>query len=247
MRIGLFADVHANKEALEACLHHAQSQRIDRYVFLGDLVGYGADPGWVLDTVMHYHRTDAIVVMGNHDEAVIKVRDRTMHDDARYAIEWTRERLSPEQLSFLTGLPKKVELSDCLYVHANAWNPGGWQYIADVSEARKSLAATLHRFTFCGHLHETDLYHQGMTGRVVPFKPTAGVDIPLGIHRRWLVVLGAVGQPRDGNPAAAYAVFDKDKDLLTCHRVPFDVETAARKIREAGLPEWFGTRLEKGV
>ena len=247
MRIGLFTDLHANREALEACLQHARSQQIERYAFLGDLVGYGADPAWVLDTVMHHQKEGAIVLLGNHDEAIFAPRDRTMHDDAQHAIEWTRSHLSDAHLSFLTGLPKRIEQSDCLYVHANAWNPGGWQYIADISEARKSLGATLCRFTFCGHLHETDLYHQGTTGRVVLFKPVSGVDIPLGVHRRWLVVLGSVGQPRDGNPAATYAIFDKERNLLTYYRIPFDVDTASRKIRESGLPEWLGTRLEKGV
>jgi len=247
MRIGLFADIHANREALEACLQHARSQQIDRYAFLGDLVGYGADPVWVLDTVMHHQENGAIVILGNHDEAVLKVRDRTMHNDAQHAVMWTREQLSEKHLAFLSGLPKKVESSDCLYVHANAWNPGGWQYIAAVSEARKSLDATLCRLTFCGHLHETDLYHQGATGRVVPFKPVAGVDIPLGKHRRWLVVLGAVGQPRDGNPAACYAVYDKTKNIVTYYRIPFDVDSAASKIFAAGLPEWLGIRLGQGV
>jgi len=247
MRIALFADIHANREALEACLQHARSQKIDRYAFLGDLVGYGADPEWVLDTVMHHQENGAIVVLGNHDEAIFARRDRTMHDDAQYAIEWTQSRLSERHKNYLLGLPKRVEVSDLLFVHANAWNPGRWQYITSVFEAKKSLSATLHRFTFCGHLHEPDLYHQGMTGRVVSFKPVAGIDIPLGIHRRWLVVLGAVGQPRDGNPAACYAVYDKIKNILTYHRVPFDVDAPARKIREAGLPAWLGARLEGGL
>lgn len=248
MRIALFADVHANKEALEACLHHARSQKINRYVFLGDLIGYGADPGWVLDTVMHHQEeVGGIVVLGNHDEAVFAPPDRTMHDDARYAVEWTRSRLSDRQKNFLLGLPRKADLSDAIFVHANAWDPGNWQYITSVFEAKKSLAATVHRFTFCGHLHEPDMYHQGTIGKVAQFKPVAGIDIPLGIHRRWLVVLGAVGQPRDGNPAACYGIYDKMRNIFTYHRVPFDTDTTARKIREAGLPEWLGARLERGM
>jgi len=247
MRIGIFADIHANREALEACMHHAQSQGTERHAFLGDLVGYGADPAWVLNIVMHHQENGAIVVLGNHDEAIFTARDRTMHDDAQYAIEWTRSILSDKHKNYLLGLPKRFEQSDALYVHANAWNPGGWQYIAAVFEAKKSLNATLCRFTFCGHLHEPDLYHQGMTGRVVQFRPVAGVEIPLGVHRRWLAVLGSVGQPRDGNPAACYAIYDTIKNVLTYHRVPFDVETTAKKIREAGLPEWLGARLERGL
>jgi len=247
MRIGLFADVHANREALEACLLHARTQELDRYAFLGDLIGYGADPLWVLDTVMHHQETGAIIVLGNHDEAIFAPRDRTMHDDARYAIEWTRTQLSAVQKSWLNELPKRTEVSDALYVHANAWEPGGWQYITDVFGAKKSLAATLCRFTFCGHLHEPMLFHQGMTGKVVQFNPVTGIDIPLGNHRRWLVVLGAVGQPRDGNPAASYAVYDKMQNMLTYYRVPYDIESTKKKIFAAGLPEWLGVRLEQGV
>lgn len=247
MRIGLFADLHANREALEACLQHARSQQIDRYAFLGDLVGYGADPEWVLDTVMHHQERGAIVVLGNHDEAVFAERDRTMHDDAQDAIEWTRDRISARHLMYLRMLPQKVEFSDTLFVHANAWAPGGWQYLTELGDASRSLAATLCRFTVCGHVHQTHLYHQGATGRIVPFKPVAGVDVPLGVHRRWLVVLGSVGQPRDRNPAACYAVLDRPRNLLTVHRVPYDVDKAAKKIRDARLPDWLGMRLEQGV
>ncbi len=247
MRIAFFADIHSNREAAEACFNHAQIRGIDQYVFLGDLIGYGADPGWVLDTVMHYHERGAIVVLGNHDEAVLKVSEKTMHDEARYVVEWTRSGINAAQANFIAALPVTIERSDSLYVHANAWDPRGWDYITGVFEARRSLAATLCRFTFCGHLHEPALYHQGATGRVKSFTPVAGVDIPLGAHRRWLAVIGAVGQPRDGNPAACYAIYDSARSMLTYFRVPFDVASAARKIRRAGLPEWLGTRLEMGV
>jgi diadenosine tetraphosphatase ApaH/serine/threonine PP2A family protein phosphatase len=201
----------------------------------------------VLDTVMHHQKEGAIALLGNHDEAIFAPRDRTMHDDAQDAIEWTRLRISGDHLTFLKGLPKKVEVSDSLFVHANAYNPGGWQYLTEINDARKSLSATLCRFTFCGHVHQTDMYHQGATGRVIAFKPVAGVDVPLGIHRRWLVVLGSVGQPRDRNSAACYAVFDKSRNILTVHRVPYDTDAAARKISDAGLPDWLGMRLRAGV
>lgn len=247
MRIGLFADVHANREALEACLYHAMHLGLDQYVFLGDLIGYGADPGWVIDTVMRFQDSGALVLLGNHDEAVLKEHDRSMNDAARAAIEWTRSRITPTYASFLAGLPLTVERSDLFYVHANAWAPGKWGYITEAHQARQSLAATLCRFSFCGHVHEPALYYQGVTGRVVPFIPTPGVEIPLGIHRRWLIIPGSVGQPRDGNPAACYAIFDKSKNLLTYYRVPYDVATAANKIFAAGLPEWLGIRLEQGV
>jgi diadenosine tetraphosphatase ApaH/serine/threonine PP2A family protein phosphatase len=248
MRTALFADIHANREALEACLSHAELYDVNQYAFLGDLIGYGADPGWVLDVISYHHENGAIVVLGNHDEAVLlKKSNKTMSIEARYAVDWTRSRITTSQAQFMERLPLTVEQSDCLYVHANALAPGSWEYITSAVEAKQSLDATQYRITFCGHLHDPALYNQGAAGRVVPFTPVPGVDIPLGSHRRWLVVLGSVGQPRDRNPAACYALFDSVRNSLTYFRVPFDVEAAAGKIRAAGLPDWLGTRLEMGV
>lgn len=188
------------------------------------------------------------MVLGNHDEAVsIKIPDMTMCEEARYAVDWTRSHINSAQSKFLERLPLTAEQSDRLYVHANAWAPGGWEYITSVAEAKQSLAATPCRLTFCGHLHDPALYNQGAAGKVMPFTPIPGVDIPLGSRRRWLVVLGSVGQPRDRNPAACYTLYDSDRNLLTYFRVPFDVEAAAGKIRVAGLPDWLGTRLAMGV
>jgi diadenosine tetraphosphatase ApaH/serine/threonine PP2A family protein phosphatase len=248
MRTALFADIHANREALEACLSHAELYDVYQYAFLGDLIGYGADPGWVLDIISYHHEHGAIVVLGNHDEAVsLKKPDKTMNSDAQYAVDWTRSHITTAQTQFLEQLPLTVEQSDSLYVHANAWNPSDWEYVISAAEAKQSLAATPCRLTFCGHLHDPALYNQGAAGRVAPFTPVPGVDIPLGSQRRWLVVLGSVGQPRDRNPAACYALFDSVRNTLTYFRVPFDIESAAGKIRAAGLPDWLGTRLAMGV
>lgn len=246
MRIGLFADLHANREAFEACLGDARRRGIDRSVFLGDLVGYGADPGWVLDAVMEEHARGAVVLLGNHDQAVLVPPDRSMHEDAQAVVSWTRGRLTPGQTAFLGGLPLACEEEDRLYVHANAWKPAGWEYVATVGDARRSLEATAQRITFCGHLHEPALFHQGVNSWALPFTPVAGVGIPLGSRRRWLAVLGAVGQPRDGNPAAAYAILDAGRAELTYLRVPYDTEAAAAKIRAAGLPPWLADRLAAG-
>ncbi len=246
MRIGVFADLHANREALAACLDHAATQRVDRLVFLGDLVGYGADPAWVIDTVARHREEGAVVLLGNHDEAVASESARSMHGDALRAVEWTRSRLDASQLAFLGSLPLRVEEPDRLYVHANAWNPGGWEYVRSSADAARSLAATSCRLTACGHLHWQTLYHLGPSGRVAEFSPVPGVEIPLGGLRRWLAVLGSVGQPRDGNPAAAYAIHDVVRGSLTCHRVAYDAAAASRKIRDAGLPEGLGARLEAG-
>lgn len=244
MRIALFTDIHANREAFSACLQHAQSLKPDHYVFLGDLVGYGADPGWVVDTVMGYVERGAVCVMGNHDEAVLRPLRPTMQPDARRAIEWTRAQLNPAQIEFLTRLPLTAQNHDCLFVHANAWAPAQWEYITNAVDARSSMAATNARYTFCGHIHEPMLYNIGRDAHAVAFKPVPGTPIPLGTQRRWLAIPGSVGQPRDGIVAACYALLDTGPPCMTFYRVPYDVETAAAKVRRAGLPPDLAWRLE---
>jgi len=240
-------DVHANQEALSACLDHAAERGADRYVFLGDIVGYGADPAWVVDHVRGLIERGGAAVLGNHDLAVTSEPGRQMHPDARRVVEWTRDHLSESQREFLAGLPLRIEEQDRLFVHANAWAPRDWEYIREPFDAGRSLGATRCRLTFCGHTHEPSLYHMSAGGRVSRFQPVAGTEIPLGQLRRWLVIPGSVGQPRDGNPASCYALYDDSRVSVTFFRVPYDHEEAARKIRAAGLPEIFGARLTVGA
>ena len=242
MRIALLTDIHANMEALAACLEHADRARAERCVFLGDLVGYGADPGPVLDTVMALVARGGVAVLGNHDQAVLWGSDQ-MNPEARTVAAWTRSRLGPAQLGFLGGLPLEVEEGGRLYVHANAWAPDRWEYITSSFDAGRSMRATRSWITFCGHMHTPALYHMAGDGRASAFTPVPGTGIPLGPQRRWLAVPGSVGQSRDGNPAACYALFDDAANLLTYHRVPYDEQAPLRKIREAGLPLSFNARI----
>ena len=247
VKIALLADVHANSEALSACLEHARGQEPDRYVFLGDLVGYGPDPESVLETIEAAVARGGIAVLGNHDLAVARGASARMHEEARRAIEWTRSRLGAGHLQFLAGLPVAVEENGCLYVHANAWAPAEWEYIDGEVDAARSMRATLCRRTFCGHVHTPALYHMAEAGRAVHFAPTPGTRIPLGSRRCWLGIVGSVGQPRDGNPAACYALLEEPPAFLTFFRVPYDYETAARRMRQAGLPPGLSARLSKGI
>jgi diadenosine tetraphosphatase ApaH/serine/threonine PP2A family protein phosphatase len=243
--IAIFTDIHGNREALEACLAHAARRPIDRFVFLGDYVGYGADPGFAVDTVMQYAARGAITLLGNHDSAAIGAPER-MNDEATLAIQWTRRQLNPAQLEFLAGRPLTAEDGDRLYVHASAADPAGWDYVLDERSAGRSLQATDAALTFCGHTHVPALFHLTVTGKIAGFDPDAGVAMPLTPQRRWLAVIGAVGQPRDRNPAACYALYDDVTRELTYLRVPYDIESAARKIREAGLPSFLAARLAWG-
>jgi diadenosine tetraphosphatase ApaH/serine/threonine PP2A family protein phosphatase len=246
VRIALLTDTHANLEALSACLEHARGREARQFVFLGDLVGYGADPGPVVNLVMAHVERGGVAVLGNHDLAVVRGPNEQMLPEAQTVIHWTRRQLSDGQLEFLTRLPVTAEQDGRLYVHANAWAPARWEYITGVFDAGRSMRATPCRLTFCGHVHEPTLYHMTADGRVSEFVPVPGTGVPLGKRRHWLAIPGAAGQPRDGNPAACYALFDDASGVMTWFRVAYDHESAARKIRAAGLPESFAARLQAG-
>ena len=246
MLIALLADIHANREALMACLADAESAKVDRYVFLGDLVGYGADPGWVVDRVAGMVETGAVVVCGNHDAAIGDPREG-MVAEAQVAISWTRSVLQESQKAFLAKLPLTIDEGDRLFVHASACAPHTWIYTLGTREAEQSLMATNHRLTFCGHTHFPALFHATPTTPPQRHVPAEGRPMPLLAQRRWLAVLGSVGQPRDSNPAACYGLFDDVRGTLTYVRVPYDADLAARKIRKAGLPEILAARLTLGI
>ncbi|WP_374590796.1 metallophosphoesterase [Aquabacterium sp.] len=246
MKLALLTDLHANREALEAVLAHAAQQHIDQYAFLGDYVGYGADPAWVVDRLREFVAAGAFAVKGNHDEATVRGPQPAMREDANAAVQWTRDQLDAEQLRFLDELPLMQESGSTLFVHANAFAPSGWAYIDGRLEAIRSLQATSARYTFCGHMHEPKLYHLSLTSKAGDFQPAPGIPIPLSPLRRWLAIPGSAGQPRDGNPAACYAIFDEANEVLTFHRVPYDTDAAAAKILAAGLPPPLAERLKHG-
>ena len=200
MRIAFLADVHSNLEALTACLADAERRGAERFVFLGDLVGYGADPEWTMDAVMALAENGAVAVRGNHDTAVGLASD-TMNADAQAAIEWTPAR---------------------------------------------SIMAAPAQIGFCGHIHRPALYSMSSTAKMTSFVPTADVPVQLLQGRRWLAVIGSVGQPRDSDPAASFAMFDTERRELTYCRAAYDIEAAAARIRANGLPGWLADRLFVG-
>ncbi|HEY8565876.1 MAG TPA: metallophosphoesterase family protein [Beijerinckiaceae bacterium] len=245
MLIAIFSDIHGNREAFEACLDDAARLRADRTVLLGDYVGYGADPAWVVERVRGLVAAGAVALAGNHDRALDR-GDEAMNPMAQAAIAWTRMRLEASHRAFLASLPLTAEDGERLYVHATAAAPESWDYVTGAAAAERSMRCTPARITLCGHTHVPALYHMAPDKPAVPFRPVTGIGIPLLKQRRWLGVVGAVGQPRDGDPAAAYALFQAETATLTTMRVPYDVETAARKILAAGLPARLAARLHEG-
>jgi diadenosine tetraphosphatase ApaH/serine/threonine PP2A family protein phosphatase len=245
MLIALFADIHANREALTACLADARQRGTKRYVFLGDLVGYGADPAWVVETVMAHVADGAVAILGNHDHALADPSVR-MNSNARIAIEWTRAQLGPVARAFLAGLPNKAAEGGRVYVHAGGPAPGTWRYIVAPEDALPVFDEHEATWVFCGHVHIPALFDITAGGKITQHRPTTGIAIPVRRQRRWLSVLGSVGQPRDDIPSAAYTLFDTATEELIYCRVAYDIDRAADKIRQAGLPSALADRLYLG-
>lgn len=246
MKMAMFADIHSNLEALSTCIDHARALGADRFAFLGDLVGYGADPVAVLDLIESHAENGAVVVLGNHDAAALG-SDADLNPHAQAAIAWTRGQLGSRQRAFLQALPLSVREDDMLFVHASAAAPEQWVYITSPAQADASIRAGGVQYVFCGHVHEQQLYFRGADGRLALFRPTPDTPIPATRQRQWLAIVGSAGQPRDQNNAACYALFDTERETLTFYRVPYDHRGAAMKVRAAGLPERIALRLERGA
>ena len=195
MLIALFTDIHGNREAFEACLDHARRLRAERFVFLGDYVGYGADPRFVVDTVAGLIEEDAIALLGNHDEAIFKAGAR-MNPLAAAAIDWTRRQLDEAQCAFLRARPLLVEEGERLFVHANAYAPAGWDYMTDRLQAARSMMATACRTTFCGHVHVPAVFHLARGGR-----PPSSPRCRRWGFRSWRRGSGSPSSGRSGNRA----------------------------------------------
>jgi diadenosine tetraphosphatase ApaH/serine/threonine PP2A family protein phosphatase len=249
MRLALLSDLHANSQALEACLAHAKNQDVAQYAFLGDLVGYGANPAEVLSRVMALAEAGALVLKGNHDSMAAHPPTDDQSVGAN-TTAWTHGQLTPAQLQFLKNLPMTLEMQDSLLVHASARDPERWIYVNSEESALSCLEAAFEQkqksHVFVGHVHEQGLYYQGTGRGLLHFAPTPGAAVPVPSHRRWLATVGSVGQPRDGDTRAMYAIYDLAASKLVFHRVEYDFTAAANAIRAAGLPVRFAERLEVG-
>lgn len=249
MKLALLSDIHANLQAMQACLEHAKKQGASQFALLGDMVGYGGDPAPVMDRIMQLAQDGAVVLKGNHDAMALNPPIQSdFLGDATAA--WTHDQLTTEHGQFVAALPLTARVQSCFLVHASANAPEEWRYVDDARSADASLSAAAAdpsvRYVFGGHVHQQTLYYKGSGSSLMAFSPTAGVPIPMPAHRRWIATVGSVGQPRDGQPSAMYAMFDLRHTRLTFHRVPYDHMAAAAAVRRAGLPEYFAKRLEEG-
>ncbi len=240
MRYAVLSDVHANAQALRAVVSSLKVADVRSVVCLGDVVGYGADPGEVIAV----SRTLCeVTVAGNHDRAA-SARDSgfLFNQSASEAIVWTREQLSDEEVSYLAGLPLTSVYEETLLVHASPRNPGAWTYVTGRRSAAIALSAFEERLCLVGHTHRPAFYvSDGEKARRLSLPKLTMQD-----GRRYLVNVGSVGQPRDGDPRASYAVVDTNADTVEICRVAYDTELAGRRILAAGLPVFLAERLNHG-
>jgi diadenosine tetraphosphatase ApaH/serine/threonine PP2A family protein phosphatase len=251
MKLALISDIHANRQALDACLAHARQQGANQYAFLGDLVGYGADPVAVLDQIMALVAQGAWVLKGNHDEmALTPPASGGEVTLGSQGAQWTHDQLRPEHRAFLGALPLTLSREGLLLVHASADHPEAWRYVDGERAAGHCLdvamSSQLGSHVFVGHVHHQTLYYQGAGRLLMRFEPKPGVPLPISPHRPLVACVGSCGQPRDGDPRAMYALYDRSARKLCFHRVAYNHAEAAAAIRQAGQPEFFAERLERG-
>ncbi len=244
MRYGLLGDIHGNLEGLQAVVAALDSERVDSFLCLGDVVGYGADPNACCALV---RELDAVCLFGNHDQAALGMVDLTWFNVyARDAAEWTQHQLAPEHKEWLAALPPARIINGFVVVHSSLPNPWKWIYVSTPSLAAETMAACEHSLVFLGHTHVAEAYRK-VGGAVVRRRPlTDGGHIDLNTGDRWVINPGSCGQPRDRNPLAAYAVYDEEAGTVEVRRVAYDIDTAVDKIRQSDLPDFLGLRLYYG-
>jgi diadenosine tetraphosphatase ApaH/serine/threonine PP2A family protein phosphatase len=241
MRYAVLSDIHGNLEALEAVLADA-APRTDALLCLGDVVGYGADPGPCLDLV---GERAAAMVGGNHEHGVAGLLPLDWFNrHARAAAEWTRDRLDEDRRAYLASRPLVAHVEDATLVHASPHRPEEWDYLVTAHDGFEVFPAFATRLCFVGHSHRPAVWSIGSSG---PAWEPGVVDVVLEAGRRYLVNVGSVGQPRDRDARAAYAVWDLDARRVTVRRVAYDVATARGKIVAAGLPRLLADRLPVGA
>lgn len=245
MKFAVLTDVHANREAFQAVLADVAARGADRIVFLGDLVGYGPDPEWCVDKVAGLVAAGALCIQGNHDSAATG-RDESLSVSASRAMDWTRTRMTDAHRAFLAQLPLTQSEGEVLFVHASANDPGSWLYVTSASMARGAFRSCEARVILCGHVHVPLLASSDMAGLVQVHTFRIAMPVPLIRSRRWLGVVGSVGQPRDGFVQAGYGMLDTAANEFTFRRVPYDASKTVQKIRAVGLPEELAVRLMRG-
>jgi predicted phosphodiesterase len=241
MRILVISDIHANLTALEAVLANAGD--FDATWCLGDLVGYGPDPNECIARVRSLPNLECII--GNHDAAAIQqIETSTFNPEARRAIHWTQSQLSDHAQDFLRRLPERIQLDTVTLSHGSPRHPV-WEYMLDARTATSNFRYFETPFCFVGHTHLPVIF------QLNEGQETANLSIPdpnttLNLQPRAIVNPGSVGQPRDRDPRAAYAIFDPDENIWDYRRVAYDITDVQSRMQAAELPDRHIQRLEAG-
>ena len=239
MRIALFGDIHANLEALEAILEDALNQEVTDYVCMGDLVGYNADPSACMEKV---RAMGCPIVKGNHDEDAAGSHSlESMNPVAAAALEWTRQQLSPEQHQWLSRLRMVRQVSDFTVVHSTLDQPANWNYVTNRFDAMSNFSYQFTQVCFHGHTHVPRVYVKNDRVQEVPAE-----SVVIEPGAKYFINAGSVGQPRDGDWRACYAIYDMERKLVVFRRVEYDLQTTQRKILAAGLPPMLAERIAEG-
>jgi predicted phosphodiesterase len=240
MHYAVVSDVHANLEALEAVLADLEQKHITDILFLGDATGYGPNPNECIDIL---GKRCGILLAGNHDWGVVGLTDITFfNENARRAIEWTRDVITEKNSELLKMLPAKSELErkDMLLVHSTPKEPGEWHYLLTLWDAEINFHYFENRFCFLGHSHQPFIIERVPSGELITYKEEARIRD----GSRYIINAGSVGQPRDGDPRASYAVIDNEK--IAVERVSYDIKRVQEKMKRESLPLPLIERLSAG-
>ena len=239
MKFAIFGDIHANLEALQAVMADSEAQGCASYVCLGDIVGYAANPSECLEIV---RTMNCPVVRGNHDEGAASASLlEELNPLAQRALLWTREQLSEEQRQWLRELKLVRQVRDFTVVHATLDSPGAWGYVTNRFDAMASFSYQFTQLCFYGHTHSPRIFEKDDTVR-----GARGLEVTLVRGTKYFINVGSVGQPRDGDWRAAYAIYDVSKGHVEIRRLDYDLGTAQQKILDAGLPPLLAERLSLG-
>jgi predicted phosphodiesterase len=243
MKIGVISDIHANLEGLEAVLKSLETDRVDKIVCLGDIVGYGGSPQECCEIIMS---VCDICVIGNHDAAITGKMDYSYYyDAAHYVLDWTKSHINDTCMDYLSKLPYSVEIEGITICHGSPIEPQNFEYIFSIEQARSLIPYfnKLNQVTLIGHSHlfKTFGFIEGEVNDVLAQK--------FGLRKNYKYVIssGSVGQPRDYDSRAGYGIYDTDMRTFEIKRVEYDIEKAASKIVSAGLPSAFAKRLYMGL
>jgi len=239
MRFAIFGDIHANLHALQAVLEDSKAQACTHHVCMGDVVGYNAYPHHCVELIQNL---ECPVVKGNHDEQASMLGEQGGFNAlAEEAINWTRNQLSDKEKEWLRSLRLQRQVRDFTIVHATLDTPYKWGYIFNQLDAAASFSYQMTALCFIGHTHSPKAYVRDGSVRTIPFE-----TIQLTPGRKYLINVGSVGQPRDGDWRAAYAVYDTNTSEVTLRRVEYDVHSAQQAVLAAGLPKKLAERLVAG-